>query len=396
MAIRSTLRPIAGSGLMFATNGAIFAALLPWYPQLADRLGLGGLQFGLVVACFALGAVVSSALPAPLIRRFGARRVAVLGTVLVALAVAAAGWSTTGVMLAACILAVGFTDAIVDVAQNVAALRVQQRAGRPILGSLHALWSLGAAGSGAISTAVAASGGDLRIHLAVTGVVCVGLVGLAGWLVGPVPEAPVEEDAGVHGLARWRRVAVIALPIVVIAIAGTVVEDVANNWAALSGVQLAGLDASVAGIAFTVVIASQCVGRFTGDLLIHRLGRGTVARIGGALVALGGVAIVLASEPALLMAGFVLAGYGCATLVPSAFSAAGSIPGLSEGAGVTVVSWLMRLGFLGTSPLIGGLSDAVDLRAGLAVLVVAGLVVVVLAPRLEPGAQRAVPSAPAS
>ena len=74
---------------------------------------------------------------------------------------------------------------------------------------------------------------------------------------------------------------------------------------------------------------------------------------------------------------------------PFADSAAGSIPGLSEGAGVTVVSWLMRLGFLGTSPLIGGLADAVDLRAGLAVLIVAGAVVVVLAPRLDPGAQRA-------
>ncbi|GAA2170454.1 MFS transporter [Agrococcus versicolor] len=378
-----------GSGLMFATNGAVFAALLPWYPQLAERLGLGGLQFGLVVACFAVGAIVSSALPAPLIRRFGAVRVAVVGTGVLALAVATAGWSTSAVMLAACILALGFSDAIVDVAQNVAGLRVQQRAGRPILGSMHALWSLGAATSGGIATAVAAVGGDLRIHLAITGAACVVLVAVAGWLVGPVPEAPAEPGEALRGIARWRAAAIVVLPIVVVAVSGSVVEDVANNWAALSAVRLAGLDASVAGLAFTVVIASQCFGRFTGDLLIHRFGRGRVARLGGVLVALGGVAIVAASEPILLLAGLVLAGYGCATLVPSAFSAAGSVPGLSEGAGVTVVSWLMRLGFLGTSPLIGGLSDAVDLRAGLAVLVVAGVVAAVLAPRLEPGAARA-------
>ncbi|HAJ52893.1 MAG TPA: MFS transporter, partial [Corynebacterium variabile] len=61
---------------------------------------------------------------------------------------------------------------------------------------------------------------------------------------------------------RWRSVAVLALPLVAVALCGTVVEDVANNWAEVSGVQLAGLDLGVAGVAFTVAIGSQCIGRF--------------------------------------------------------------------------------------------------------------------------------------
>lgn len=63
---------------------------------------------------------------------------------------------------------------------------------------------------------------------------------------------------------------------------------------------------------------------------------------------------------------------------------------MSEGAGVTIVSWLMRVGFLITSPIIGGITDLVDLRWGLALLVVVGVATVLLS-----GALRT-PDAPAS
>ena len=69
--------------------------------------------------------------------------------------------------------------------------------------------------------------------------------------------------------------------------------------------------------------------------------------------------------------------------MPSAFAAAARLPGVSEGAGVTAVSWLMRIGFLATSPVLGALSDATDLRRALLLLVVAGGVVIVLAPALR-------------
>ncbi|RIJ55084.1 MFS transporter, partial [Clavibacter phaseoli] len=162
-------RATAGVGLAFASNGAIFASLLPWYPLLSERLDLGAAQFGLIVACFAVGSIASSALPAPLIARFGAVPVAVVGTALVGVAVAAAAWAAAGWMLALALLAAGFLDAVVDVAQNVAGIRVQDAAGRSILSSMHALWSLGAVAGGGVATLAAAAGADVRLHLALTG-----------------------------------------------------------------------------------------------------------------------------------------------------------------------------------------------------------------------------------
>jgi MFS family permease len=373
---------------MFASNGAVFAALLPWYPVLSARLHIGPAEFGFIVAAFAVGAIVSSAAPTPLIRRFGPARVAVAGTVLIAIAVASAPWGGMGWMLAVSLFFVGLFDAVVDVAQNVAGIRVEDAGSRHILSSMHALWSLGGVVGGAASTAAAALGADVRVYLACAAVMAVLLVGAGAGLLGDLaaPPAPEPDARGSEGQStRWKAVAIVALPLVVIAISGTMVEDIANNWAAMAGVQLGGVTPSVAGIAFTIIIGSQCIGRFTGDRLIDRFGRRTVARIGGALIALGGTLVITTDDTLWqLLIGFALSGYGSATIVPSALAAASKLPGVGESAGVTLVSWLMRVGFLITSPLIGSVTAATSLRWGLAILIPVGIAAFLLARTLAP------------
>lgn len=372
-------RSVSGVGIMFASNGAIFAALLPWYPSIAARLGLSAVEFGFIVASFAVGAIASSALPARLIARFGPTAVSIAGTALLALSIAAAPWATAGWMLAGCIFLAGFFDAIVDVAQNVAGIRVQDAVKRPILSSMHAFWSLGGVAGGAISTAAAGAGLDARLHLAIMAGAGAALVSSGALLTSRLSRDTTPKTSSIAApssrLQRWGRVTLLVLPLVLIAVCGTMVEDIANNWAAMAGVQLGGLSASVAGVAFTIVIGAQCIGRFTGDLLITKWGRVNVARLGGVTIAVGGLILVTArGDVGAVLVGLAAAGYGSATLVPSALSAAATLPGVSQGAGVTIVSWLMRLGFLFTSPMIGLVTDSVGLRWGLATLIAIGVV----------------------
>lgn len=386
-------RSPVGVAIMFATNGAVFASVLPWYPTLKQQWGLDDLVFGFVVAAFAAGSLGSTVLPSLAVGRFGPRRVVFWGTVALALLVAGVGWASSGLVLAILLLGVGLVDAVVDVSQNVAGVRVESRGRRSILSSMHAFWSLGAVAGGAAGTAAASAGWDIRAHLAAVAVSVIGLVALAVLLTGPVPAAPAAAD-GPGGVEKrpgpgFGRIMLVTLPVALLATSGTMVEDIANNWAGLSSVELAGVAVGDAGVAFTVVLAAQMVGRFTGDRFIDRFGRVAVARAGGVLIALGGLAVVAASGPGLLYAGYALAGFGCATLVPSAFAAAARLPGVSEGAGVTAVSWLMRIGFLATSPVLGALSAVTSLRRALLLLVAAGVVVAVLAPALRSGPARA-------
>lgn len=103
------------------------------------------------------------------------------------------------------------------------------------------------------------------------------------------------------------------------------------------------------------------------DPMTDRWGRAAVARSGGLLIAVGALLIVAAPAYPLAFVGFAIAGFGCATLVPAAFAAAGRLPGLPEGTGIAILGWLMRLGFLLTSPVIGWLSDATTLRTAMLV-----------------------------
>ncbi|UYQ77475.1 MFS transporter [Glutamicibacter sp. JL.03c] len=383
------LKATSGVGMMFFSNGAIFAALLPWYPLIAQRLELTSIEFGFIVASFAVGALVSSALPAPLIARFGATSIAVAGTLLLSASIAGASFAGAGWVLALCLFLAGFFDAIVDVAQNVAGIRVQSVIGRSIMSSMHAFWSLGALSGGVISTAVAASGVlDIKVYLMLVGIFISAVVFGGAIMSQPTVSRHVANTAGKPASSDrrrvWRLALAAALPLIVIAISGTIVEDIANNWAGMAGLEIGGLPASLAGIVFSVMVGSQCVGRFAGDLLIHRFGAVAIARVGGALIAIGGLLVITSGSNILtLFAGVALAGYGSATLVPSALTAAAKIPGVNEGAGVTLVSWLMRVGFLLTSPVVGTVADNVGLRWGLSITLIVGMAVFFLSPALR-------------
>jgi Na+/melibiose symporter-like transporter len=379
----------------------VLASILPWYPLLVDRLGLNSWQFGLAVSCYAAGSLLSTGLPAALIARFGAHRVVIGGTVLLGLSAATTAWSVNGLMMAICLLLLGCCDAIVDVAQNVVGIAVQDRAQRTILSSMHALWSLGGLLSGAAATLAASSGVDMRVWLAAVAITAVAITILGRRLIGDgaAPRRVVDSDTagdtvsepgspeaepGQGSKRSKTAILLAALPLAIIATCGSAVEDIANNWAGLAAVELAGVPAASAGIAFSIVIGSQCLGRFSGDVLVMRFGAGRIARIGGGLIALGGLGAVFAEEPVLLLIAMAALGFGSATLVPGALGAAAQLTGIGSAGGVTLVNWLMRVGFLGTSPLVGIITAEAGLRWGLSLLVIVGVLTSVFAHRLDP------------
>ncbi|MGO2311910.1 MAG: MFS transporter [Brachybacterium tyrofermentans] len=163
-----------------------------------------------------------------------------------------------------------------------------------------------------------------------------------------------------------------------IAIGGTLVEDAGNSWATLYLARDLGAPAAIAATGYIALVGAQFVGRLAGDSLVDRFGQRTVARAGGLTIAVGmAIALAFPSVPGTII-GFALAGLGSATLVPAAMQEADDLPGLRHGTGLTVVSWLMRLGFLASPPLVGLVADAAGLRYGLLVVPVAGVLVIVL------------------
>ncbi len=384
-----------GTAMLFFTNGAIFANLLPRYPEIVEQLDLSKAVFGLAVAAFPVGALLAGLSAGALIRRFRSSRVAVVATVLSAAGILIAASGSSWAVLAGGLFIAGAMDSITDVAQNSHALRVQRLYGRSILNSFHAIWSIGAVSGGVMGAAAAQIAVPIPLHLAVSGVLFTVVAVVAYRLLLPGPEPvelvePVEPVEPVGAAAAPERASAprrtgrlvtygVLLALVVIASAGAVVEDSGASWSALYLSGSLETSAFVAGIGFVALQGMQFIGRMLGDRLVDRFGQRAVARTGGAIVLVGmGLALAFPSVWGTI-AGFGLAGLGVSTLIPAAMQAADELPGFRPGTGLTIVSWLLRLGFLVSPPLVGAVADATSLRVGLLIVPVVGLLVVVFA-----------------
>jgi predicted MFS family arabinose efflux permease len=102
--------------LFFLTNGALFANLLPRYPEIKAALELTNTEFGIAVAAYPVGSLLAGLAAAGLIRRFRSSRVALAGTIIISCGVLLAGLAPSWALLAGSLLLVGGADAIVDVA----------------------------------------------------------------------------------------------------------------------------------------------------------------------------------------------------------------------------------------------------------------------------------------
>jgi MFS family permease len=370
--------------MLFFTNGAIFANLLPRYPEIKAGLHLTNAAFGLAVAAFPLGALLAGLTAGLLVRRFSSARVAIVAAVLSSVGILVAGVAPAWIVLAGGLFLAGAMDSITDVAQNSHGLRVQRLYKRSILNSFHAVWSVGAVIGGVLGAVAAQLAMPVALQLTGSAVlfslmaVVANRFLLSGSEPGGEPASAPDGGSprskpGPELLAKYGVLAAL----VVIAASGAVVEDAGSSW---SAIYLSGsLEASafVAGVGFIALQGMQFVGRICGDRLVDRFGQRAVARTGGLVVFVGmGVALAI---PTVLgtVVGFGLAGLGVATLIPAAMHAADGLPGFRPGTGLTIVSWLLRVGFLLSPPVVGAIADASSLRLGLLVVPVAGLLVMV-------------------
>ncbi len=365
---------------LFLTNGALFANLLPRYPEIKADLGLSNAAYGAAVAAFSVGALVTGPLAASLIRRFHSARVAVWGSAGIAVFVWLAGVAPSPLTFAGALFVAGGAEAVTDVAQNTHGLRVQRRYGRSIINSFHAVWSAGAILGGAMGAGAIALHIARGPHLAVSAVVSTAVCVIAYRFLLPGPDdagqATRAQPAARPGVPVATYAALAAL--VAIAVAAATVEDAGSSWATLYMREL-GAPGAIAVSGYIAAVGFQFIGRVVGDRLVDRFGQRAIARAGGVIATTGmGAALAFPSQPAVI-GGFAAAGFGVATLIPAAMQRADELPGMRSGTGLTAVTWLMRVGFVFAPVIVGAIADVISLRAGLLMVPVAGLVVVALA-----------------
>ena len=367
-------RERAGVALLFLMNGFLVGAWAPKIPEFASRLGLSEGALGMMILVFGLGSLVMMPIAGAQIARYGSSTVSRVTALLVVPTLLFLTWVGQIWSGAIAIFIFGGLIGAMDVAMNANAVAVEKHMRRAIMSSCHAFWSLG----GLLG---AASGGFLIERMGVSGHAILVTIAAALMLAVAWPlvlrDTPHPEE--VHERLRLPRNALPWL-LGLMALFCMIPEGAIIDWSALYLRQELGSSVTASGFAFAAFSLTMAIMRFAGDLVRDRFGAVRTLRVCAVISVTGLLVAGMAPDESVAILGFALAGIGISNLVPIVFSAAGNLPGLRPGVGLSVVTTMGYSGILLAPSAIGLIAEYSGLAVIFAALSVLHLVVLVLSP----------------
>ena len=363
-------RPVLGAFLTFGMLWGGWAALLP-STQAATGVSKG--ELGIALLFVGLGSLPAMASTGMLVDRWGA---IVLPGSLAALAAAAVlpAFAESLPALSAALLVLGAASGAADVAINAEVAALEAATRRTFMPLAHALFSLGVI-VGALATGLArqfetgrpAILGGLAAILAVT-----------AW----ANRSPYPRVASAAPRRRQLRGALVLLG-VVCALAFCI-EGGIENWSALFLERELDAAPAVSALGPGAYAVAMVAGRLSAQWLHRRAGASVLLSGGGVVSVLGLLLASVSQHAAVAIVAFFVAGIGVSFAAPLLFGAAGRDATDEErGASVATVTTLGYLGFLAGPPIVGGIAQALGIRASFVLLAGAAAIVAAAAPRLR-------------
>ena len=347
---------------IFLLNGIGIASWAAHIPEIKRKFALSDAALGVALLAMAGGSVCALLFGGHLVARFGSRTVLIAGAIgfcpLLPLLLLAPALP----LLLALLGCFGACIGAMEVASNVEAFRVEERYGRPIMSTFHALFSVGGLCGAAVAGLSLSQGIPGAAHMTA---IALGLAALTAW------GAPRMLPADAQSQAARSAIALPTGPLLglgLLAFCCLVAEGAMADWSAVYLRDSLGTGPGYAAAGYAAFSVAMAIGRFGGDTLRARMHAVPLIRISGAFAAIGlGVAILIA-HPLVALVGFACVGLGLANIVPVLFAAAGRTPGTAVGTGVAAVASAGYFGFLVGPPVIGFVAQITSLAGGLGVV----------------------------
>ena len=313
---------------------ALWAAFIP-FVKMSTGLDEGGL--GILLLSLGVGSVMTMPFTGGLVGRFSCRAVVVGGGLIFCLILPLLVWLDNPLALAPCIFMVGASMGAVEVAANIQGVQVQREAGRAMMSSFHAFYSVGSIAGAGFVTCCLTNGLDI-LFTALLGIFPVLGILLLAWR-GLLGHQPRTESEGAHK-SRF-----IAIPKGVVIILGLllmimyVAEGSVGNWGALLLAGFKGFAPENASLGFAVFSVTIVLGRLLGDKLTEFLGGSArmiiVSSLSSALVYF---LCVQMFPGRWILPGFALLGLTMAPLAPCLFTLASKQKTMPEDLAVSAIT----------------------------------------------------------
>lgn len=360
-------------GLGFAT--AAWAPLIPFAQQ---RLHFNHADFGLLLLCSGLGAMLAMPATGKIVQRVGCRVPIGFALLLLAVLLPSLSLWTTPLMMAITLFLFGTAAGSLGVALNIQAVVVEKNSLKSLMSGFHGMASLGGlAGVLTITALLALSISAVMSAFAVSLLLVIIIFLSVPYSIKAVENTSLEASSKVKKSIRQRLPQPLIILIGIACFIIFMVEGAAMDWSGIYLTQQYGVNTTFAGLAYTFFAIAMTTGRFTGDYLIRYFGEKKLLTYSAICATLGLALVSIAPYWWLVLVGYTLVGTGCSNIVPIMFSRAGRQTVMPSAVALSCVSTMAYTGILVGPAFIGMVSELIGLST--VFLALSGLLLLIVA-----------------
>ncbi len=363
------------TSITFFINGFSVGNFVSRIPDFKSVLDISNGVLGTSLLCASVG-VLSALRPASRnSAKYGSGPVTKYSAFTLALAVPLVGLLFSLPWFVFSLFIYGVLSSIHDLSMNAHAAALEKIAGKRVLSTFHAMWSLGGLSGGAIGGLIASTNVSIRVHALVAGLVIFIIAFITrNWFLSAVADQHKFEK---HEKRKTpRKLAILGL----LGLCAALGEGSAADWGGVLARDTFGSTPFMSALPYVFFAFTMVCGRLSGDYLAHKFGVVKLLTWSGLISGIGLTGGLLIGNIYGVILGWFLFGIGLSTVIPMVISATGTLVNekysgqVSAAEGVALVTGVAYFGFVLGPPLIGFLSDSMTLRW--AMLVPAALAII--------------------
>lgn len=357
---------------MFFFVGLCFSSWAARIPDVQAKFQLSEGQLGTLLLFLPIGSVIGLPIAGWAVHQFGSRRVIMIGSFAYAMTLPLIGLAPSTWLIVPVLIVYGMLGNVMNISLNTQALDLEDQMGKSILASFHGLWSMAGFTGAGIGAGMIFLGVAPPLHyLFVTFLSIVIIISAQKYIV-------KEEKVAEAGGMVIKKPDDLLLRISLIAFLAMMAEGCMFDWSGVYFKKVVEAQPSWTALGYVAFMGSMATGRFMTDRMTSRFGNVTVIQYSGLLIFIGLLMAVI--WPTVLMAtlGFLLVGFGVASLIPVSYSIAGRSKLYSPSVALALVSTISFFGFLIGPPLIGFIADLFDLKVSFILVAFSGIGIFIL------------------
>ena len=333
--------------------------LFPRLGDLQNQMDIDKATLGFALIGLPLGVQVTLLFADRIVRRFNFRVILMLGIPLLSISQCFAALSQGPFMFAGILILGGVSIAVIEVAVNLEADRVEAQSGQRIMNRSHAYWSFGFFGAGIAGAGFSQLGISPFVHFALVTVFGSTLTILL--FVKYNAAKPRRQSVVVKNKSFvWPSKGIFLL--VFFSLSAMLVEGASIDWSVIFMRDIFNTVPIVSGLALALAAIAQGFIRYFADQFVDKYGPERVSLYSLIAMVLGVGCVVFSFDPMIALLGFLLMGGGSAVIFPLAMSAAAQRTDKTPEENVASLAQFVFVIFLLAPPILGFVGEYFGLR----------------------------------